>query len=544
MWGIKIVSGLQTGQVNELKNGNNVVGRSEACDIPVSHPGISRKHFQITIKENIVILRDLNSVNGTFVNGVLVKRIVLSAGDKISCNNMIFEFHRMDYLKSLPSISNGPQQHHQQPPPTSDFNASEDMMNVHGNLAFQPQATPSTLATPEIDEHSPPAETTNKSFFTNIQDYFETVVMPGIYQLAQWAEFKWILGAFILIYILLVTLLAVFPLMQISEERILKESQLRAVEIAKGLAQRYRSAINQGLSSTFVVREERLEGVDTAMIIAANDGHILAPARKIGSHADVPFIHRARKKSILSIEQLQNNTIGVSIPIRSIDPDGESFIKAFSVLIYNVSVLKFEDVIRLFVQVLAFALSIGFILFILFYRLIEYPIRQMNIQMDQALKKGNNEISIDFNYPEIQKLSTNINSALSRIKQEDDDVDSTAPQISPEEEAQSLIQVIKTAGLVLDAEGTIIAINSECDHLISDHGTMLNRNINDISDQALQLNLQDLFQKVLSQYGQAASNELEFSGVNYIIEATCILDTQNPKFIVVTFSGQEAGGDF
>ena len=81
--------------------------------------------------------------------------------------------------------------------------------------------------------------------------------------------------------------------MQISRERILKESQLRAVEITKNLARNYRDSMRQGLSSTFVVKEERLPNVDTAIIISANDGHILAPARKIGSHIDLPFIHRA-----------------------------------------------------------------------------------------------------------------------------------------------------------------------------------------------------------------------------------------------------------
>ena len=47
----------------------------------------------------------------------------------------------------------------------------------------------------------------------------------------------------------------------------------------------------------------------------------LAPARKIGSHIDLPFIHRAREQDTLLIEELKNNTIGVSVPIRTINPD-------------------------------------------------------------------------------------------------------------------------------------------------------------------------------------------------------------------------------
>ena len=548
MWGIKIISGSQKGQVYQLKKDKNIVGRNVSCDIQVSHPGVSRKHFQISLKDSVVVLADLNSVNGTFVNGVLIeKSILLNAGDKISCNNMIFEFNRMDYLKSRPMLSSENQFHNNNIPndTPSSFSETPSGNDIHGNLAFQTQSEPIALSTPTptgmpVQENA----TIDKSLTTTLQNYFETVVMPGVYQLAQWAEFRWVLGSFILVYVILITLLSILPLVQISKERILKESQLRALDISKSLAQNYRAAVNQGLSSTFIVEEERLEGVETAMVIAASDGHILAPARKLGNHVDLPFIHRARKQNTLVIEELKNNTIGVSVPIRTISPEGESHVTAFSMLIYNVSLLKFEDVIRLFVQVLAFALLIGFILFILFYRLIEYPIRQLNMQIDQALKKGgDSEIEVNFNYPEIQRLITNIKSALSRITKTED-FNSSAPQISLEEEAQGLIHLIKTAGLILDTEGTVIAINSECDSLIGEHSTLLNKNISDIGDQALQLNLQDLFQRAISEQGQTVTNELEFSGINYTIEGFSVLGTNTPKFVIITFSGQDAGGDF
>ena len=113
------------------------------------------------------------------------------------------------------------------------------------------------VSTEESAEPSP-REIANNSPFKSLQNYFENVVMPAVYQLAQWAEFRWVLGGFVLVYIILITILSVFPLMQISRERILKESQLRAVEITKNLAKNYRNSIRQALSSTFVVKEERL----------------------------------------------------------------------------------------------------------------------------------------------------------------------------------------------------------------------------------------------------------------------------------------------
>ena len=201
-------------------------------------------------------------------------------------------------------------------------------------------------------------------------------------------------------------------------------------------------------------------------------------------------------------------------------------------LIYNVSLLKNEDIVRLVVQVLALAFLIGLALFILLYKLIEYPIQELNLQIDKALKSGDSEIEVNFRYPTMQKLITNIKSALSRIT-EIEDINQSSPAISIEGEAQGLIHLIKTEGLILDANGMVIAINSECDNLIGEHNTLLNKYISNITDQALQLNLQDLFQRSISQQGQAVENELEFSGVNYVIEALCISNTNTPKFVIV-----------
>lgn len=542
MWSLKILSGSQTGQVHDLKSEKITVGREPSCDIPVSHPGISRQHFQLSLENNMATIKDLGSVNGTFVNGVLIKSTILTPGDKIACNDMIFEFNKTDkFRKSLASNpQNTPALSHAQNMPSMIPEQLPSEINKQGDLALSSQSYSALSDT----QQSASPETTNNSLFANLQNYFEDVVMPGVYALAKWAEFRWVLGGFVLTYVFLVTVLSVFPLMQISKERILKESLLRAVDIGQTLAQRYRSAMNQGLESTFVIQEERLEGVSTALIIAS-DGHILAPARKIGTQVDLPFIHNARKKNTLITEELQDNTIGVSVPIRVIDSNtGDSTIKAFSMLIYNVSSLKSEDVIRLFVQVLAYALLIGFILFALFYRLIEYPIKQLNLQIDQALKEGHGETSVDFKHPEIQKLSTNINSTLSRISHDTNDLKASEFQINPADEAQNLIRLIKESALVLDGEGVIIALNSSCENLIGDHA-LLHKNITDIADQALQLNLKDLFQRVTSQPDQMATNELEFSGINYTIEASIILEANAPKFVIVIFSGEALDeGDF
>ena len=55
-------------QTFELK-GEQTVGRSRTCDISVSDPSISRRHVVLTTSDGKILLKDLGSSNGTFING-------------------------------------------------------------------------------------------------------------------------------------------------------------------------------------------------------------------------------------------------------------------------------------------------------------------------------------------------------------------------------------------------------------------------------------------------------------------------------------------
>jgi len=55
-----------------LKEGINVVGRDEKCDIVIDHHQISRNHVSVIVGPEGIVVQDLNSRNGTFVNGLKV----------------------------------------------------------------------------------------------------------------------------------------------------------------------------------------------------------------------------------------------------------------------------------------------------------------------------------------------------------------------------------------------------------------------------------------------------------------------------------------
>lgn len=61
-----------------------IVGRSNICEVCIEDAKMSRQHFAVEYTDGVFMISDLNSVNGTFVNGVRVlSRQRLNSGDMI-----------------------------------------------------------------------------------------------------------------------------------------------------------------------------------------------------------------------------------------------------------------------------------------------------------------------------------------------------------------------------------------------------------------------------------------------------------------------------
>ncbi len=60
-----------------------MVGRDRTCSIVLSHPAVSRRHARITLSGQQVMLEDLKSANGTYVNNTRVDRAKLKVGDVV-----------------------------------------------------------------------------------------------------------------------------------------------------------------------------------------------------------------------------------------------------------------------------------------------------------------------------------------------------------------------------------------------------------------------------------------------------------------------------
>jgi pSer/pThr/pTyr-binding forkhead associated (FHA) protein len=59
------------------------IGRDPEADIFLNDVTVSRRHAKLTLAGGQVTVEDTDSLNGTYVNGVLVDRAPLSTGDSL-----------------------------------------------------------------------------------------------------------------------------------------------------------------------------------------------------------------------------------------------------------------------------------------------------------------------------------------------------------------------------------------------------------------------------------------------------------------------------
>ena len=79
------------------------IGRSQDCDVCLLHPSVSRKHAQVAYPEQAWVLSDVQSRNGTRVNGLKVTRSTLMEDAIISVGELdcLFETKSRDQIQAM-----------------------------------------------------------------------------------------------------------------------------------------------------------------------------------------------------------------------------------------------------------------------------------------------------------------------------------------------------------------------------------------------------------------------------------------------------------
>ncbi|MBN2804245.1 MAG: diguanylate cyclase [Deltaproteobacteria bacterium] len=84
--------GTDLGKKWELTAKTADIGRDQDCDITINHNSVSRLHAQLSKNGNMRTLTDLQSTNGTLVNGESIISKTLTSGDWIKIGDTIFKY--------------------------------------------------------------------------------------------------------------------------------------------------------------------------------------------------------------------------------------------------------------------------------------------------------------------------------------------------------------------------------------------------------------------------------------------------------------------
>ena len=542
MWIIRFLSGPLAGQIVPLSKHSTLIGRAPNCDIKIPSGSVSKEHIKVEVFDDKLIITDVGSRNGTFLNGVKIRTAKAKTGDKLAIHDIFLEVQRVP--DSWAARFQQPLHIYGNPAP---------QYNAYGAAAPQYQGVPEgSPLDMEMPEDGAVADLMNgrlPGWAAPLQGYMERVAMPGVYRLAEMFEFRWVMAGFMAVFILLVTALSTVPLMRILKVSIEEESQQHALTIATTLARVNRPFLVSGqeTGASIEIATSR-PGVTKAFIISNVDGNVIAPATQAGTFPNLPFIHEGRRDNKESVRQIDDNTVVALVPITAYNQDtGAQTITHWAVVFYDMSALAVDDgqVLSLFITTLFIALLLGGLLFYFLYKLVEYPIRSINKQLDIALKEGQDSITVTYQFPALQLLASNISSALNRLISGNDVANARGGALEHDRnrEAQNLVELIGFAAMAIRAHDlSIAAVNQAFEQRLgANAAAVTTMSVNELSDQALKLSIKDLIERVDQNPDDMATNELEFSGLNYNVVAQAIFGTNKVSYYLVVLLPRAEG---
>lgn len=532
MWAIKILNGTQAGKIFQLDKGTHTLGRSSQATLRINSTSVSKVHVKIMVTEDKIIISDNQSSNGVVVNGIKIQNKALRPGDKFALGDVMFDVIKLPKFVSIM-------------PETVDYQPSSPQAS--GNNALAPQdfsiasienqnASIMATAVKNQDELKP-----QLTFQERVENYIEEVALPGVYEYSYKFDLKYVVLGFIIFFVAIVTALSVFPVIQVSRDFVIDESTRRADSLTKLLVQENRDFIVNKNEISVNVRSVKNEpGVDMVFIVDALDGHIIAPVNQRGRYSKVPFVQKARKKPG-RYKEILNNQIGVSRPILYNNPlTGEPAPAAYAIVLYNLDkvALDVPRTLSLMIQILIVTLLAGAILYFFLYKVITKPLYDLNEKMNNALKEGSNNIELQTPTPIFQHLVANINSALSRMSEEESN-DVGVGMGDKSMEASEVVDMFPVAAICISPENEmIIAHNSLInDHPLFDDSDIKDTYLDDITDSSFVENIKDLLQKAVDNPNIKHTNNLPASnGIQFEVSIKSIQEMGTISYYLLCFT--------
>ncbi len=437
MFKLVAVGGKKRGMEITLHEGENFLGRSSECDHVLSIDGVSKKHIRITVNENNCFLEDLNSSNGTFVNGKLTKKATIKNKDKVALPNVIFQ---VVFVKEKKKIIK------------KKVLGNEEEVS----LDFE-KAVPNGL-------------------LGKIKHTFKYKIMRFLYNFNEQYEWNVMLGILLFIFVCGSIYMTIGPVLHSTEKIVFSEIKARGKQYAEEVARTNAIHLSRGdlqrLDTLFMDKLES-EGVESYELFDM-DGRIVRPSSKIDTYINEVFsvnamnIFKSSGKYDLTYFSPNNDdgTVGIAktLMVNNLktgqnEPVGIIAIKFKPDSLTNFAVMNSTAYLK--------SLVYTSILAVLFYGFIYYltlkPLEELRFQAEEVMRGRRKDLESKTLFVEINQLRNSFNTVLQKNRElRNEDVGDFAELEEDTGYVSSLREVMQgtdQAVIILNSEKNVEYIN-------------------------------------------------------------------------------------
>lgn len=147
---LKLVMFKSNGQRKDFPiiNPTTILGRGENCDLQIPIDTVSRKHCELSVKDDSIHIQDLGSSNGTYVNNQRVEQSELGAGDRLVVGPIVFTLQVDGQPENIKPVKTRGQVL------AEEGQAADDIIELEDDVVAQPGAS-ALMESPESSEVAP-----------------------------------------------------------------------------------------------------------------------------------------------------------------------------------------------------------------------------------------------------------------------------------------------------------------------------------------------------------------------------------------------------
>lgn len=482
---LKIVKGpAGVGRSFPLVAGKSVtIGRAENCEVRLPAAGISKTHCRLTaLSGSKATVEDLGSSNGTFVNGLLVKKHALKPGDTLT---------------------------------VSDFTLSV------GIEAPQAAGAPdASFDIPSASGMSAPVSSEDLTLGQKVSNWLALNVFPWADKLSTKFDVRVLVGGFFVIWSILIILMTVSPFATIANERVRDQSVEVARLYARQIVQKNQQAVIEqryrDLVTDLDLKKGQTPGLLEAMILDVSKAQILAPTEMLGRNLPNKFAFVAITKDTPFTQFDSDGVAYVSEPIRLRNSEGAVLTVATVLVAFDAvsAQFSFASLLDQAVTSLLYALFVSILLFVFLYRWVEGSLLWVAQRIDEALKGSETSVSTPVQWPALAQLCEMASAALAKAAG-----GASAATVSETDWAVGCVNASPLPAGAFDANLVVIAWNTNMERIIGIRASMaIGSDISGASrDVAFEAAIRELSANTLPTPWNAGEKKIEFSGRFYKI---------------------------